>query len=225
MMCDTFVARGRRTADGSVIFGKNSDRVPNEAQPLEHHPPAEYPPGAELRCTWIAIPQARRTLGILISRPHWTWGAEMGANDAGLVIGNEAVFTRMPKSRAPGLIGMDILRLALERAGTAREAIDLIADLLARRGQGGMHSATMVYHNSFLLADPSEAWVLETAGSLWAAARAGGDVQRRSHGAFHWKVSCRSPHSTIVKAKGARMGWTVAWLQSGGWRGHGRGNG
>lgn len=33
-MCDTFVALGSATADGSVIFGKNSDREPNEAHEL-----------------------------------------------------------------------------------------------------------------------------------------------------------------------------------------------
>ncbi len=34
-MCDTFVALPPATADGSILFGKNSDREPNEAQSLE----------------------------------------------------------------------------------------------------------------------------------------------------------------------------------------------
>jgi len=90
------------------------------------------------------------------------------------VIGNEAVFTRLPPSREPGLVGMDLLRLALERAGSAREALDLITELLARYGQGGRHSAKLTYHNSFIVADPLGAWVLETAGRLWAAVRVQG---------------------------------------------------
>ncbi len=170
-MCDTFVALAGRTADGSIIFGKNSDRAPNEAQALEWHPPADHPVGSELRCTWLNISQVRRTRGVLISRPHWIWGAEMGANDRGVVIGNEAVFTRRDRSREPGLIGMDLLRLALERTDTAREALGVITELLARHGQGGLHGATLIYHNSFLIADPAGAWVLETAGELWAAKR------------------------------------------------------
>jgi dipeptidase len=170
-MCDTFVALPGHTADGSIIFGKNSDRDPNEAQALEWHPAQDHPAGAELQCTYLRIAQARRTHGVLLSRPHWMWGAEMGANDRGVVIGNEAVFTRRKRSREPGLIGMDLLRLALERAETAREALDVITDLLARHGQGGLHSAKLVYHNSYLIADPEGAWVLETAGEFWAAKR------------------------------------------------------
>jgi len=170
-MCDTFVALPDHTGDGSVIFGKNSDRTPNEAQALENHPPRDHPAGAELRCTHIRIPQARHTHGVLIGRPYWMWGAEMGANEHGVVIGNEAVFTRVERSREPGLIGMDLLRLALERARSARDALFVITELLGRYGQGGLHGPGLVYHNSFLLADPGEAWVLETAGELWAAAR------------------------------------------------------
>jgi secernin len=173
-MCDTYVALPGHTADGSVIFGKNSDRDPNEAQALEWHPAQDHPAGAELQCTWLRIPQVRHTNGVLISRPHWIWGAEMGANSRGVVIGNEAVFTRRERSREPGLIGMDLLRLALERAGTAREALDVITDLLARYGQGGLHSAKLIYHNSYLIADPEGAWVLETAGEFWAAKRVKG---------------------------------------------------
>jgi dipeptidase len=173
-MCDTFVALSEHTANGSIIFGKNSDRDPNEAQALEWHPAREYPAGAELQCTYLRIPQARRTRGVLLSRPHWIWGAEMGANDRGVVIGNEAVFTRRERSREPGLIGMDHLRLALERADTAREALDLITGLLARYGQTGLHGAKLVYHNSYLIADPEGAWVLETAGEFWAAKRVKG---------------------------------------------------
>jgi dipeptidase len=171
-MCDTFVAMPSAASGGSVIFGKNSDREPNEAQALEYHPPKIHPPGTVLRCTYLEIPQARETYGVLISRPFWMWGAEMGANEKGVVIGNEAVWTKMPLNRGKGLTGMDLLRLALERSASPSSALETIVSLLAQFGQGGIcgyEDKKMAYHNSFIIADGNEAWVLETAGHLWAA--------------------------------------------------------
>jgi dipeptidase len=175
-MCDTLVAVGDATADGSVILAKNSDRQPNEAHVLSHVPRANHAAGDTAKCTYIDVPQVPETYDVLLSKPFWIWGCEMGANECGVSIGNEAVFTREPYDKEPGLIGMDMARLALERAGTARKALDVIVDLLETYGQGGncgfRHKE--YYHNAFVIADPTEAWVLETAGSHWAAERVRG---------------------------------------------------
>lgn len=173
-MCDTFVALPEATPDNVVIFGKNSDREPNEAQAAEYYPP-EFHSGKTSRprkCTYLRIPDVNETKGVLICRPFWMWGAEMGINTAGVAIGNEAVFTRMPYAVKGGLTGMDLLRLALERAGSAEEGLETIVRLIADHGQGGAcgyEDKKFIYHNSFIIADPREAWVLETAGHLWAA--------------------------------------------------------
>ncbi len=170
-MCDTFVALKQATRDGSVIFGKNSDRYPNEAQELVMIPRSTHPDDALVTCTYISVPQVKETNAVLLSRPFWIWGAEMGANEQGVVIGNEAVFTKEPYDKDPGLLGMDILRLALERSSSAREALDVMIKLLETHGQGGncMYGKSFYYHNGFLIADPEEAWVFETAGKHWAA--------------------------------------------------------
>lgn len=171
-MCDTFVALPVATRDGSVIFGKNSDREPNEAQALEHYRAGHYPAKAKLRCTYLEIFQAKETYAVILNRPFWMWGAKMGANEKGVVIGNEAVWSKMPINKKQGLTGMDLLRLALERAPSAASALETIVGLLSDHGQGGIcgyEDKHMAYHNSFIIADPTEAWVLETAGPLWAA--------------------------------------------------------
>jgi len=172
-MCDTFVALPDATADGSVIFGKNSDREINEAHELLIVPRARHAAGSKLRTTYIEIPQVAETYAVLLARPYWLWGAEMGANEHGVVIGNQALFTRVAHESSPGLIGMDLLRLALERAATARDAVRLMTALLEQYGQAGNcgHAWEFHYHNGFIVADPAEAWVLETAGREWAAVR------------------------------------------------------
>ena len=185
-MCDTMVSI---TADG-VLFAKNSDREPNEAQVLRWYAGRQHEPGALLQCTWSEIPQADRTHAVLLSRPWWMWGAEMGANEHGVVIGNEAVFTRgakdpRDKDAPTPLLGMDLVRLGLERAATAHEAVAVIVDLLEEHGQGGSCShehPRSTYDNSFIIADPDGAVVLETAGRRWATERVAGPGRSISNG-------------------------------------------
>ncbi|XP_009286051.1 PREDICTED: secernin-2 [Aptenodytes forsteri] len=130
------------------------------------------PRGGE--CTYLEIEQVERTHAVVLSRPAWLWGAEMGANEHGVCVGNEGVWTREPLGEDEALLGVDLGRLGLERGSSAREALEVIAALLERYGQGGSckeEPVPFVYHNTFLLADRAEAWVLETAGRYWAAQR------------------------------------------------------
>lgn len=172
-MCDTFVALQSTTTDGSVILAKNSDREANEMQSLEYFEGKKYAKNEKVKCTYIEIDQVERTNSILISRPFWMWGAEMGSNDKGVAIGNEAIWTKMAiHKKNDRLLGMDLLRLALERGNSAKEALDIISKLLEKYGQGGeagFRDKSMAYHNSFLIADKNEAWVLETADYMWVA--------------------------------------------------------
>lgn len=173
-MCDTLIATQSATTNGIAIFGKNSDRPPNEGQHMAYFPAAQHPAGDRVKCTYIEIPQVEKTHAVLLSKPFWMWGAEMGINGHGLVIGNEAVFSKIPPNKEPALLGMDLLRLALERAVAPREAVQVIVGLLEQFGQGGncaSHGETLYYHNSFLLANADDAWVLETVDKHWAASQ------------------------------------------------------
>ena len=122
-MCDTLIATKLATSNGIAVFGKNSDRPPNEGQHLAYFPAATHPANSRLKCTYIEIPQALKTNAVLLSKPFWMWGAEIGVNEHGLVIGNEAIFSKVPANKKPALLGMDLLRAALERALTPREGV------------------------------------------------------------------------------------------------------
>lgn len=87
-MCDTFGVLGT-----NKIFGKNSDRSPNEIQVIEYVP-KHRTKNKILKATYLEIPEVDEVFSILISRPTWMWGAEMGVNEYGVVIGNEAIFTK-----------------------------------------------------------------------------------------------------------------------------------
>lgn len=171
-MCDTLIATKLAGLNGVAVFGKNSDRPPNEGQSMVYFPAADHAPGSKVRCTYIEIPQAAHTHAVLLSKPYWMWGAEIGVNEHGLVIGNEAVYSKVPANKEPALLGMDMLRIALERAATPREAVTVLTDMLKQFGQGGNCAANgehMYYHNSFIVANADDAWVLETVDTQWAA--------------------------------------------------------
>ena len=168
-MCDTLVARPSTTRAGETLFAKNSDRERNEAQFVQFTPAGNHAAGDQVQLTYIAIPQVERTHACLLNRPFWMWGAEMGANEHGVVIGNEAVHSNVPALRRRALTGMDLVRLGLERATTAQSAVEVITGLLERHGQGGDcgHFSRFYYHNSFIIADAVDAYVLETVGKWW----------------------------------------------------------
>jgi secernin len=198
--CDTVVV----VEPDRVLFAKNSDRDPNEAQALDWQPHTEHRSGERLRTTWIEIDQVKETHAVLLSRPFWMWGAEIGANEHGVTIGNEAVFTREPY-QALGLTGMDLLRLALERSVDATGAVEVITALLEQHGQGGgcgLENRDLAYHNSFIVADPRRAYVLETAGRHWVVEEVTSGVRSISNGLTIPSFAAR--YSDRVRSRVAR---------------------
>jgi len=154
-----------------MVFAKNSDRPPGEVQvavPFGRRASA----GCTLRTQYLSIGDTGAH-ATLLSCPTWLWGAEHGINEHGLAIGNERVSTTHDAGAAqPALIGMDLVRLGLERARTADEALEVITGLLATHGQGGIADAVHheAYDSSFLIADPAHVIILDTSGTDYAAA-------------------------------------------------------
>jgi secernin len=175
--CDTMTALAAVTAHGQTLFAKNSDRPASECQPLVQHERCAYPPGAMAPCQFVPVPQVRETLRHVGSRPYWCWGYEHGFNECQVVIGNEALPSPLSFTE-PKLIGMELLRLGLERGRSAAEAVEVMTDLVTRYGQGRFENDAGVrtYDNGYIIADPREAFVLETAGHQWAVKQVSASV-------------------------------------------------
>ncbi len=137
-------------------------------------------PAAGLPGELIDIPQAAETFRYISMDYSFYRGLPApltngGMNEYGVAVRDVALASRhelvdmTPKSQR-GLNYSDIARIALERARTAREALDIAVSLIERYGDftyGG---------NSHVFADPNEGWVLlEFAGGkgLWVARRLG----------------------------------------------------
>lgn len=175
-MCDTCGIGPAFTGSGISIFGKNSDRENDETQLVLSVPAKSHTAQDSQQCTYITIPQVAQTFAMVLSKPFWMWGAEIGVNEKGVVIGNEALFTKVKPEKAPGLIGMDLLRLALERGASAEEAAQVIIRLLKQYGQAGpcgYRDKKFTYMNSFIIMDRNIIIKLETAGRDYAMQRTG----------------------------------------------------
>jgi len=186
LSCDTIVALPDATTTGTTVLGKNSDRPVFDCQPLVRYPRQKYASKSSIKLEYRTIPQVSETYATIGSSPYWCWGYEEGINEFGVAIGNEAIFTKTfadavaaSKAGKPprlGLLGMDLLRLGLERGETARKALDVMTGLVERYGQWGsgvpgMDHETGGYDNSYIIADGKEAWILETVGKRWVARR------------------------------------------------------
>ncbi len=163
-MCDTIY---KKTEFG-FLFGKNSDRSANEPNLTVFYPRRKRQ-SDKLKCTYIEIDEVFETYACLLIKPSWIWGAEMGINEYNVVIGNEAVFTKSKNKKKESLIGMDFVRLALERSKNALEAMNSITTLLSKYGQGGNcgFDKPFYYDNSYLICDPNDAYILETSGNKY----------------------------------------------------------
>lgn len=168
--CSSMVATEKVTKNGELILAKNSDRPLNEAQPLCYFPSRDYEPGEEVQCTYIKVPQVSHTYACIGSRPYVFFGFEHGVNEWGVAIGNEQVSGKEIPERQWGLIGMDILRLALERANTAEMAVEIMGSLLEEYGTGGDPGTRIsAFNSNYIVADGKEAYLFESHQRSWVA--------------------------------------------------------
>jgi hypothetical protein len=162
MASDMVVALPRTTADGVSLFGQNCTLPASHGVSLTCRAAQQHALGEELRLRHVKLPQCRQTFATLGIQAAGEWGLLGGINGQRLATGHTTTRTRLAAAR-PGLTGGELVRLVLERCHGARQAVDCLTDLVTRHGQGDDGD-----DHAFLLADPAEAYVVETAGEHWA---------------------------------------------------------
>ena len=169
-MCDTIVALKNSTSTNSVLLAKSADTEVNEAEQIVKYPRREYPEGTAARTTHIKIPQAKLTYEVILGRSFWAWGSELGANELGVSVGNEAAFSNQ-KNEKDGVCCLDLCRLVVERSTSAINAAEIVGQLVEKFGQGGncQMMGNFAFDTGLLVADTDEAYIINCAGKEWAA--------------------------------------------------------
>ena len=184
------------TEDGSVMIGGSGDEVSShwlEVVPARDHPPGStitvgVTPEAFMPGRFIEIPQVAHTYRYLTMNYSEFEGFPPPLTNGGLNENNVAARDVWSTSR-PELIAMtpnpqtgpqysDLSRIAMERARTAREAVEIVGSLIDEFGYSTYGG------NSHMFADENEGWVLlNFAGGqgLWIAERLGPDDVRMSY--------------------------------------------
>ncbi len=164
MGCDMVLALGRATADGRTLFGRNATHPATVCR----LPGRTFAADEIVRATHVRLPQARQTFTVVGTRPDGAWGLDLGLNEKRVVAGCLDLRPTL-HDPAPGLLGTDVVRLVLERAHSAQHAGELFIDLVQRHGLGAFAGCpeSAERDHAFVLADPAEAYVIETAGRHW----------------------------------------------------------
>jgi dipeptidase len=179
--CTSIMVGRGASVDGSVMTSHTCDSN-RTGTAVRIHPALQHRPGGKRvlskrgeddsgpmprykRIRTGTIPQVKKTHGYIDP-------AYASMNQHQLAIGESTFGGREELVSKRGLIDcVDLTRLLLERARTARQAIRLAGELLARHGWNDEGEA-------LTLADPREVWLLEIVGpgkgkvgAIWAARR------------------------------------------------------
>ena len=165
--CTNLIVGKAASADGSVIVSYSADSFGMFGH-LYHSPAATHSQGEMLDIyDW----DTAQYLGQIKQVPK-TYNVIGNINEFQVTIGETTFGGRPELADSTGIIDYgSLIYIALQRASTAREAIQVMTDLVKEYG----------YHSegeSFTVADPNEAWILEmigkgpgVRGAVWVAVR------------------------------------------------------
>lgn len=168
LACTNLIAGPKATADGSVMVTYAADSH-NLYGMLTHTPAADHTPGTVRKVVeW----DTGKPLGSIPQIPH-TYNVVGNINEHQVAIGESTWGGHEELTDTTGNSVIDygsLIQIALERSKTAREAIQVMADLVDKYGYASSGE-------SFSIADKNEVWVMEMIGkgaekgAVWIAVR------------------------------------------------------
>lgn len=167
MACTNLIVGKRASADGSVMCTYNCDGF-GFAGSLFHTPAGRHTPGEAIAINgW-----GPRHEGQFVAQVEYTHNVVGFMNDRQVTIVESTFDGRLEMQNGEGLLDyFSLMRLALQRATTAREAIRCMAELVEQYGYNSTGE-------SITVCDPNEAWIMEMIGkgagrkgAVWVALR------------------------------------------------------
>lgn len=165
--CTNLIVGKKASADGSVICTYNCDGF-GFASPLSYLPAGKHAKG-ELQAIHGWGPEHANPY---VAMPEYTYGVVGLMNDHQLSIVETTFDGRLELVNEEGLLDYySLMKLALQRCTTAREAILCMDKLVQEYGYNSSGE-------SFAVCDPNEAWIMEMMGkgpgkkgAVWVAMR------------------------------------------------------
>jgi dipeptidase len=165
--CTSFLIGKNASKDGSVMITYSMDSFGMFTH-LNHFPAADHPVGTMRR---IVDGDTNHYMGEILEAPH-TYAVMGNINEHQLAIMETTFGGREELVDTTGIIDyVSLMTLGLQRAKTAREAIQVMTQLVEQYGYASSGE-------SFSIADPNEAWILEMIGkggkekgAVWVAVR------------------------------------------------------
>lgn len=168
LACTNLIAGKDATTDGSVMMSYSADSH-NLFGYLHHSPAGKHAKGETRK---IVEWDTAKPLGEIPQAPE-TYNVVGNMNEHQVAIGESTWGGRHELADTTGQAVMDygsLIYVTLERARTAREAIDIMTDLVEKYGYASEGE-------SFTITDKNEAWVMEMIGkgaekgAVWIAVR------------------------------------------------------